>query len=93
MNAPSSLSDLAVAPEALTLDILDVTLAAAQNALSVVHPDCDALSEVYGAGLPPPSVLLAALLLNRLAELRTLLGWYRATYRADAPTHHDDDPF
>jgi hypothetical protein len=70
-----------LAPEALTLDILDVALASAQSALSVVHPDRDALSEVYGGGLPPPSVLLAALLLDRLAEMRHLLGWYRATYR------------
>ena len=93
MKAPRSLRQLVLAPEALTLDILDVALASAQSALSVVHPDCDALSEVYGSGLPPPSVLLAALLLERLAELRDLLRWYRATYRDHPSTHHDDDPF
>ena len=92
MNAPRSLGDLALAPEALTLHILDVTLAAAQDALSVVHPDRDALSDVYGSSLPPTSVLLAALLLDRLDELRDLLAWYRATYRADVFTPHDD-PF
>jgi hypothetical protein len=82
-----------VAPEALTLHILDVSLASAQNALSVVHPDCDALSEVYEGALPPTSALLAALLLDRLGELRDLLRWYRATYRDDAFTRHDDYPF
>jgi hypothetical protein len=91
--ASRSLRDLTLAPEALTLDVLDVALAAAQNALAVVHPDCDALSEVYGAGLPPPSVLLAALLLDRLGEVRELLGWYRATYPADGDTCNDDYPF
>jgi len=93
VNAPRSLGELVLAPEALTLDILDVALASAQSALSVVHPDCDALSEVYGSGLPPPSVLLAALLLDRLAELRHLLAWYRATYRDHDPTRYDDFPF
>lgn len=93
MKAPRSLGELVLAPEALTLDILDVALAAAQSALAVVHPDCDALSEVYGGGLPPTSVLLAALLLDRLDEMRELLGWYRATYRAVDSTRHDDYPF
>lgn len=93
VNAPRSLSDLTIAPEALTLHILDVALAAAHNALAVVHPDRDALSEVYSGGLPPLSVLLAALLLDRLAEMRELLGRYRASYRADVTTRHDDYPF
>jgi hypothetical protein len=93
VKAPRAFGDLAVASEALTLDILDVALAAAHHALSVVHPDRDALSEVYGGALPPPSVLLAALLLDRLAEMRELLGWYRATYRDCDTTRHDDYPF
>ena len=91
--ASRSRRDLTLAPEALTLEVLDVALAAAQNALAVVHPDRDALGEVYGGGLPPPSVLLAALLLDRLGEVRELLGWYRATYRDDAGTCNDDYPF
>lgn len=93
MRAPRSLGELALVPEALTLEILDVALAAAQNALAVVHPDRDMLSEVYGGRLPPPSVLLATLLLDRLEEVRQLLGWYRTTYRADETTRYDDDPF
>jgi hypothetical protein len=93
VNPPRSLTDLVLAPEALTLDILDVALAAAHNALSIVHPDRDALSEVYGGGIPPPSVLLAALMLDRIEELRELLGWYCATYRDGETTRHDDYPF
>ncbi len=93
MKAPRSLRELVLAPEALTLDILDVALAAAQSALAVVHPDRDAMNEVYGGTLPPHSVLLAALLLDRLGELRDLLGWYRATYRDHDTTRQDDYPF
>lgn len=93
MNAPRSFGELALVPEALTLEILDVALAAAQNALVVVHPEHDMLSEMYGGRLPPPSVLLATLLLDRLEEVRRLLAWYRTTYRADEATRYDDDPF
>jgi len=93
MNPHRSLRELMLAPEALTLEVLDVALASAQNALAVVLPERDALNEVYGGRLPPPSVLLAALLLDRLGELREMLGWYRATYRDDETTCHHDDPF
>lgn len=93
MTRLGSLPELALAPEALTLEILDVALAAAQNALDVVHPDRDALSEVYCGHLPPPSVLLAALLVDRLREVRELLHWYRLTYRSTDTTTTDDDPF
>jgi hypothetical protein len=87
-----SRADLVLAPEALTLEILDAALAAAENALWVVHPDLDTLGDAYGRTPPPPSVLLAALLLPRLAELRDLLGWYRTTYRGeDMPA--GDEPF
>jgi hypothetical protein len=93
MKRSRSLPALALAPEALTLEILDTALAAAQNALGVVHPDREALSEVYGGRLPPPSVLLAALLVDRLREVRELLQWYRTTYRAADTTSTHDDPF
>lgn len=93
MKAARSFHELVLAPEALTLDILDIALASAHNALAVEHPARDALSEVYDSALPPPSVLLAALLLDRLGEMRALLAWYRAAYRADNTTSHDDYPF
>jgi hypothetical protein len=93
MTPPRSLSELTLAPEALTLEILDAALAAAENALGVVHPEREQLSEVYCGRLPPPSVLLAALLLNRLRDVRELLQWYRLTYRATDTTTLYDDPF
>lgn len=92
MSSPPSRADLVLAPEALTLEVLDAALAAAENALAVVHPDLDTLGDVYGRGPPPPSVLLAALLVPRLGELRDLLGWYRATYRPGVEGA-DDYPF
>ena len=88
-----SLPELMIAPEALTLEVLDAALGAAQNALEVVHPDYDELAEVFCGGVPPPSALLASLLLSRLGELRTLLQWYRATYRAVDPENINDLPF
>jgi hypothetical protein len=93
MKTSLSLPELALAPEALTLEILDAALAAAENALSVVHPDRKELREDYCGRLPPPSVLLAALLLDRLGDVRELLQWYRFTCRATDTTTLYDDPF
>lgn len=94
MNAPRSRCDLLRAPEALTLDILDAALHAAENAFSVLYPELDELGATHPTTIPPPASLMAALIAPRLAELRGLLAWYRTTYRrSDARSPFDDDPF
>jgi hypothetical protein len=92
MSPSPSRADLVIAPEALTLEILDAALVAAETAMLIVYPDLDTLGETYGGCTPPASALLAALLVPRLVELRGLLAWYRTIYQpAAAPA--DDCPF
>lgn len=77
-------------PEATALTVLDAALAATELALGEEHPAvehvlCDPLSE------PPPTLLLAHLVLSRTSELRHLLRLYSAAVRRAIGPLDDDD--
>jgi hypothetical protein len=67
---------LLLAPQLGPLAILDVALAASGAALLAEHPRARQLS-ASSLEPPPPIVTIAALLLERSAELRQLLARYR----------------
>jgi hypothetical protein len=65
------------APECATLALLDFGLALADTALRIEHPTVGA-DRVAPTPLPPRTLLLAELVVERCLELRTLIAHYNA---------------
>jgi len=80
--------DLLRAPQLGPLAILDVALTASRAALMAEHPRARLLS-ACSLGPQPPIVALAALLLERTAELRLLLARYRRRARHELRAEQD----
>jgi hypothetical protein len=62
-------------PELAALSVPDAALMAARTALTAQHPEADTYG-LYSSGPMPPLLLIAALLVDRTAELRCLLTRY-----------------
>jgi len=68
------------APERSALALLDATLAVAEHTLYAEHPTLDELYK-EPCTRPPPTLLIAHLLVRRSAELRELLVSYERAIR------------
>jgi hypothetical protein len=73
------------------LAVLDAALATAEETLLAYHTPLEELMSTF-EGCPPPSCVLAALLIARLGELHELLGHYRLVCQPH-PDYPDDDGF
>lgn len=80
-------NDVLRKPQLAALAILDAALMAARAALIAEHPDVGPLG-LHAAEPSRPLVIIAALLVERTAELRHLLSRYR---RAIDAFHADQD--
>ena len=76
MELPDTI-DLAVAPELGALALLDAALVVAGHALHIEHADLEDILRRF-ASERPPEALVAALLVVRFRELRSLLALYTA---------------
>ncbi len=63
-------------PELAALTVLDAALMAARTALIAQHPEAG-IYGFYRSGPMPPLLVIAALLVDRTAELRCLFKRYR----------------
>ena len=88
------LDRLRLLPERAHLAMLTVALDLADSALRIEHPCLD-LEPPDTGRLPPPTELLAELLLARFAELQSLVARYNAAAddAIDARDLDDDLPF
>ena len=77
-------------PEAASLTVLEVALAAAETALRAEHPTVDDLPFNPDHDVVP-SLITAHLILSRAAELRDLLHLYSAAVRRADPLDFDHD--
>lgn len=82
--------DIAVAPELGALALLDAALVVADHVLHVQHVELEDILRRFDFDRPPDAVI-AALLAQRLRELRSLLALYTATVQRIGPS--DDIPF
>ena len=101
MNAESCLvpsyDRISADPELASLAVLDAALVASRNSLQAHLPELGDPSPWHEVGLPEPETLLAVFILERVSELRELLGHYRrfsdARRNAIRPWSDDDDIF
>lgn len=64
-------------PQSAVLAVAQHALAVARNSLIAEHPYLGVLGECYEGRVPPRQVMLANLVVDRCAELESLIGWYR----------------
>ena len=82
-------------PELAVLAVLDASLAASRMALIAEHPDADDFHIACNVPTPPLTVV-AALLVDRTVELRSLISRYTLAlddFRAAERNRDSDIPF
>lgn len=86
-------------PQSAILAVLEHALQVASTCLVVEHPCLGQLGECYEGRVPPRQTLLADLIVERCAELSSLIEWYRRScprslpYRVDRDDFGEDQPF
>lgn len=97
MNVPTY-TQISDDPELASLAILDTALLTTRNSLHAHLPELGDSAPWHGEGLPEQTVLLAAMLVQRISELRDLVDLYRRINDAQRAltqrwTHEDDEIF
>ncbi len=64
-------------PETAILSVLEHALLVGSSSLIVEHPPIGNVSECYEGRVPPRTVMLAQLIVDRCKELSDLICWYR----------------